>query len=722
MRRKAGFICVILYMMLEWIRQLDTSLFLFLNSDWRNRLFDVVMPFVTHRMPLIVSPFLILLLIKERKKALAVFAVSFFSLLLSDASSMALKGVVGRIRPCNALENVHLLVGCTKSFSLPSGHSTNAFAFAVPFLFMTRSRLRYVFVFLAALVGLSRVFVGVHYPLDVASGAVLGSLCAGVVVYLYRWAEGRFRERPYTTVMYVFLLVLCIFRIYFIRYGPLDLSPDEAHYWEWSRRLGLSYYSKGPMIAYLIAAGTAIFGDNVFGVRAFAVIFSLLSSLMLYKLGKEMFDERVGASSAILFQIIPLYSVFGVIFTVDPPFIFFWILSLYLFYKAVTRNASCVTSKTPERADKHVSRVTCQDDTPMSHLGKGGSEEGYWILLGVAVGLGLLTKYTMAFFYICSLCFLLSSPAKRRILKTPTPYVSLIISLTVFAPVIVWNASHDWVTLRHTAGQAHIEDGLRVSVGSFLDFIGSQLAVVTPIVLLLIISSLVWARKGKLPSPESNGSFIFWFSVPVISFFALKSIQGKVEANWAMMGYIAGIIGLSSVFIAGWKRHKPYLKVLTVAGLFFSSVMTAAAYYPAKFHIPLELDPSSRLRGWKELGKEADALYHGLGAKAFVFSDNYQISSELAFYMEDHPIIYCINIGRRMNQYDLWPKLNGFVHSDSVFVTIADARLSPVIRDAFGECRKNLFTVYEKDKLLRQYSLFVCRDFKGIEEKAIRSY
>ncbi len=695
-------------MMLDWIRQLDASLFLFLNSDCRNRVFDVVMPFVTHRMPAMVAPFVILLLIKERKKALAVFSVAFFSLLLSDASSMALKGVVGRIRPCNALENVHLLVGCTKSFSLPSGHSTNAFAFAVPFLFMTQSRLRYVFVFLATVVGLSRIFVGVHYPLDVASGAVLGSLCAGIVVYLYRWAEGRFRERPYTTVMYVFLLVLSIFRIYFIRYGPLDLSPDEAHYWEWSRRLALSYYSKGPAIAYLIAAGTAIFGDNVFGVRFFAVVFSVLSSLTLYKLGKDTFDEKVGAWSAILFQLIPLFSVFGVIFTVDSPFIFFWILSLYLFWKAVTSNESRVTSEKSGANPQEVSRYS----SPVAF---------YWLLLGITVGVGLLTKYTMAFFYVCSLFFLLSYPAGRRTLKAPAPYISLIISLIVFAPVIIWNASHYWVTLRHTAGQAHLEDGLRISLGSLRDFIGSQLAVVTPIILGLIIASVLRTKRREIV-PEDRGNFIFWFSVPVIFFFFLKSIQGKVEANWAMMGYITGIIGLSSVFIDGWKRHRLYLKGIIVAGIILSSIVTAAAYYPSKFHVPLRLDPSSRLRGWKELGKEADVLYHGLGANAFVFSDNYQIASELAFYMEGHPVTYCVNIGRRMNQYDLWPKLNGLMHSDSVFVTIADARLSPVISDAFGECRKNLFPVYEKGRLLRQYSLFVCRDFRGIEEKAIRSY
>jgi membrane-associated phospholipid phosphatase len=696
----------------EWIGHLDTSLFLLLNRDLQNSLFDVVMPLITSRMPLIVAPLLIFFLIKERKKAVAVLAVCFFSLLLSDASSMALKGIVGRIRPCNVLENVHLLVGCTKSFSLPSGHATNSFAFAVAFILMTRGRLRYVFIFLAALISLSRIFVGVHYPFDVITGALLGSLCAGTVVFLYRWAESRFRDRPYSTVLYVFLLILCIFRIYFIRYGPFDLSPEEAHYWEWSRRLGLIYYSKGPMIAYLIAAGTAIFGVNVFGVRVFAVAFSLLGSLTLYKLGKEMFDERVGASSAILFQLIPLYSVFGVIFTVDSAFTFFWILALYLFWRAVGGQEAGGSVGQHHRALK-----------PSDY-------RQYWILLGITVGLGLLTEYTMAFFYICSLLLLLSSSGGRRILKTPIPYISLIVSLAVFAPVIVWNASHGWVTVRHALGQMHIEEGMKVSAGSFFDFVGSQLAVLTPIICALIVVAAVKARSGRFSDggddrmPGGRGGFIFWFSVPVIAFFVLKSIQGKVEANWAMTGYLTGIIGLSSLFLSGWKRRKLYLKVLIVAGIVLSSLMTAVSYYPAKFHIPLKLDPSSRLRGWKELGKEADALYHGLRSEgdAFIFSDSYQVASELAFYMEGRPTVYCVNVGRRMNRYDLWPEFNDRVHSNAVFVTIADARLSPIIANAFGGCGKNLFTVYEKGKLLRQYSLFVCRDFRGIQEKETGSY
>lgn len=679
------------------------------------------MPVITHRASLIVLPFLVLFLLQEKRKALAVFGVAFFSILLADGLSNVLKHLMERQRPCNVLENVHLLVGCTKSFSMPSNHAANAFAFATPFLFMTKNRLRYPLLFIAVLVSLSRVVVGVHYPGDVLGGALAGGLSAGAVMYLYAWAERRFRDRPYATVMYLFLLGLSLFRMYYLSFGPLDLSPDEAHYWEWSRRLDLSYYSKGPMIAYLIALSTSLFGDTVFGVRFLAVVLSLLSSIILYRLGKEMYNERVGAASAILFQVIPLFSAFGVLFTIDSPFLFFWILSLYLFWKAVN-NPPLIPPYLRGEAGG------------LSKGGKGGIDRNvpgmnhssllYWLLLGISVGLGLLTKYTMAFFYLCALCFLVFSVHHRKLLRTAAPYGASLISFIVFSPVVLWNAQHDWVTLRHTAGQAHIAEGLRISVMSFIEFAGSQFGVVTPVLFVLILFAL-WKARGKgQDTSGSHGKFLFWFSAPVIVFFLLKSLQGKVQANWAMMGYITGLIAFSEIFINQWVRYRPAIKKIIIIGLALSLLLTAVAHYPSKFHLPVKLDPSARLKGWNDLGKEVDGIYSDMREKGqvFIFSDSYQISSELAFYVKGHPITYCVNLGRRMNQYDLWPDFGNFIHSNGIFVTIGDTELNPGIRSAFHGYEKRLLKVYDKDRLLREFSIFLCYDFQGMTKETIGKY
>jgi membrane-associated phospholipid phosphatase len=686
-------IAVILYSMPEWIKQLDTALFFFLNRDLQNSLFDVIMPFITSRADIILLPFLIVFLMKEKKKALLIFVVALFSLVLADGSGNVLKHLIQRPRPCAVFDDINLLVGCGGSFSMPSNHATNTVAVATSFLFMTRNPLKYIVAAVAVLVGISRVFVGVHYPGDVIAGALVGALSSAVVISLAVWSERRFKAKQYASLMYLFLLLMSVFRMYYILYGPLDLSPDEAHYWEWSRRLDLSYYSKGPMIAYLISAGTFLFGDTVFAIRVLAVLFSALTSVFLYNLGKEMYNETTGVSTAVLFQIIPIYSAYGLLFTIDSPFMFFWALSLYLFWKVLPR-----------------------DDN--------GAYHGYhpslrvWILLGISIGLGLLTKYTMSFFLACAFLFLISSERERKLLKSGAPYLSFFTGILIFTPVILWNAQHGWVSVRHTAGQAHVADGLQVSLKSLFEFIGSQLGVVTPVILVLMFIALWGLGAGR------QRRFLIWFSVPILLFFTLKSVQGKVQANWAMMGYVTGLIALSEVFITGWNTHKLRLNLVVITGFVISLMLTTVAHYPSKFHVPPKLDPSFRLMGWKVLGKEVDALCNTMPDKSnvLIFSDTYQVSSELAFYMKGHPVTYCVNLGRRMNQYDLWPSMNGFIHSDGIFVTIDDKELPVKIQEAFDRCEKHLYQVYEKGRLFREYPIFTCHDFKGMQEELIRRF
>lgn len=183
------------YKMLEWAKQLDTSLFFFLNKDIQNGFFDVIMPFISGRSYFIVMPFFILLFIREPRKMSAILAVSFLSLLLADGTGNVFKHIIGRVRPCNAFENVHLLVGCGKAFSMPSNHAANASAFASPFFFMTRNPLRYAFVSTAVLVGFSRVYMGAHYPLDVIAGSILGVILAAALTYLYLKTSERFTRK-----------------------------------------------------------------------------------------------------------------------------------------------------------------------------------------------------------------------------------------------------------------------------------------------------------------------------------------------------------------------------------------------------------------------------------------------------------------------------------------------------------------------------------------------
>ena len=697
------------------ISTLDTKLFYAINHGAANGVFDILMPFLTAKGYLLIFPYVFYILWRAKNQksngrnetmvlALWTLAVSVSSFLLADWTGNELKHIIGRMRPCNVLEGVRLLAGCSASFSMPSNHATNSFAYAVPLFLMTRGYIRLRWrvypLMLAGLVAYSRPYLGVHYPADIVAGAILGTAVAALIMALFSYARAKYRTRPYAVLLCGGLSVLSVFRIFYILNGYLDLGPDEAHYWEWSRHLDLSYYSKGPMIAYLIAVGTSIFGDTVFGVRFLAVVLSALSSLILYRLVYEMYnDEAAALGAALIFQILPLFAAFGVIFSIDSPFLFFWILSLYLFSRAVDSEAGI----------------------------------GTWVLLGIAIGLGLLTKYTMAFFHAGIFLFLIMSD-RRYLLKTVRPYAAVIISLIVFSPVITWIFQHDWVTVRHTAGQAHVAEGLTLSIGSFGEFVGSQIGVVTPVIFVLIFYALY-----KLFHDEKGyrSVFLFAFSVPIIAFFVLKSIQGKVQTNWAMTGYITGIIAVAWYFLrSGTPLLSGKKRLLIGAGIAVALLVTVVSHYPRIINLPLKLDPSSRLRGWHQLRDEINPLYRDLATlgPVFVFSDRYQISSELAFYIAGHPNTYCINLGRRMDQYDLWPSMNedaarirlmGGADAkpiNGIYVTWGSSEVPPVVAKAFDRFEKKIVKVYDKGYELRVYTIIICYNFKALETGAIETY
>jgi undecaprenyl-diphosphatase len=699
---------------------MDTSLFFLINQGLQNEVFDLIMPFITRRAYILFALVAIPVFLKERQKPFFVIVLCFIALAVGDGSGNILKHLFERPRPCQSLEGIRLLVGCGSSFSFPSNHAVNAFAIAATFSHFFRRTTVPMFS-IAVLVAFSRIYVGVHYPSDVIAGAVWGGIVAGVVLLLHKWSSERFKGKPHTTIFFISLLSLTFFRYYYIVTGPLDLSPDEAHYWEWSRKLDLSYYSKGPAIAYLIAFTTWLMGDTVFAVRFFAPIFLALSSVFVYKLTKELFPslpqeirERVACAAGLLLQITPLFATYGVIMTIDSPFLFFWILSLYLFWKAVTSDKLQVTG----------SRLNKRNSFLVSRL--SSLVPRYWLLLGITIGLGLLTKYTMAFFYVCAFLFIIFHKEQRVWLKRKEPYIALVISFLVFSPVIIWNAAHDWVTVKHTAGQAHVAEGIKISFKHFFEFIGSQIGVVTPLLFFLLIYGAIRNYSSQFTVHSSR--FLFWFWAPILGFFILKSFQGKIQANWAMPAYVTAFIAATDFFLKK-DMLKKGLKILLSAAVFVAFLVTAISHYPEFLNLPVKMDPTSRLKGWKELGIKVEGVYNNMisveSRDVFIFSDKYQVSSELAFYMPSKPITYCVNLGRRMNQYDIWGGIeerNDLLVLNAIFVRIDNENLPEELKNAFDSYETEKFEVRKKDRILRKYFIFKCYGFKGLLPRKIESY
>ncbi len=174
-------------LLFQWLNHFDVQLFRTLNFTLTNRYFDFIMPVLTNKQNWVIPGGVILVLLFWRGgptgRVLALLLIP--TLILSDQlSSAVLKPLVGRLRPCKTLDMFRLLIHCGSRYGFPSGHATNiaAAAFLLTVYF---KRWRALAVFIVILVGYSRIYVGVHYPLDVAAGYLLGIFCAGAVLLVY---------------------------------------------------------------------------------------------------------------------------------------------------------------------------------------------------------------------------------------------------------------------------------------------------------------------------------------------------------------------------------------------------------------------------------------------------------------------------------------------------------------------------------------------------------
>jgi undecaprenyl-diphosphatase len=182
---------------LDRLAELDRALFFAVNQGSRNAFFDWLMPFVTHEgkfKPFFVLLFLGLLVFgKRRGRAAALLVIPLLG--VSDqVSSNLLKDVFDRVRPCNTLDGVHLLAGCSQSFSMPSSHAANTGAAVFHFV-LFYPRLWAALLPLAVLVAYSRVYVGVHYPADVLVGLAVGLASALVVSAGWRFGTRAWQRR-----------------------------------------------------------------------------------------------------------------------------------------------------------------------------------------------------------------------------------------------------------------------------------------------------------------------------------------------------------------------------------------------------------------------------------------------------------------------------------------------------------------------------------------------
>jgi len=370
--------------------------------------------------------------------------------------------------------------------------------------------------------------------------------------------------------VFFFLSLLYVLRLFLI--GFLQLAPDEAHYWYWSKNLQLSYFDHPPMVAYVMAFFTWIGGDNQFSVRIGGLLLTILSNVFIYLSTKRFSEDDIDLPWEILvvLNVTLLFSTGCIIQTPDTPMLLFWTMAIYSGSQIIT-----------------------------------GGAAAWWYLFGVALGLGLLSKYTMILVVPCLFAFLLFSRHHRRWLFRKEPYLAIILGLFIFSPVLLWNREHQWVSFVF-----QLKQGFSPVQGSaiwkLLEYIGGQLGVITPLLFLAFAYYSFWGFSYGLRHGRSEFLYLVLMCWPVLIFFALSTLRGEVaEANWPAPAYITGLLLTGCVFRQHFRERQGHKKFVYIAVGLSLALNLLISLHLVRPYIPLppKLDTTSRLHGWRELGE-----------------------------------------------------------------------------------------------------------------------
>lgn len=395
------------------------------------------------------------------------------------------------------------------------------------------------------------------------------------------------------------------FILRFLYAGSFELLQEEAYYWNYAQHLDIGYLDHPPMVALLIRLGTAVFGNSEFAIRIGAILCWCVATLFAYLYTRDISGRDTALQAAAIMSVLPAFFIFGLIMTPDAPLIACWAGVLFYSRRAlVDQNA------------------------------------GSWIGVGIFLGLGLFSKYTIALLGIALLVFLIIDKPSRRWLVRPHPYCAAAIALFIFSPVIIWNFQHDWVSFLF---QTH--DRLSASSEfSSHELLASIIILLSPVGFFAAVFFMVCRKTFTDSMAITTQQYKFAFTAVVIplAIFFVFSLTKEIKFNWtspvwlAAMPFMAltlsqadtGIKALTQVrFRRGWKITMVSLLLIYGWILQYYAVGIPGIPYPEE----------GPLLGWKSFATQIETIVDSIesetGERPYVIGmDLYKSASGLAFY------------------------------------------------------------------------------------------
>lgn len=408
------------------------------------------------------------------------------------------------------------------------------------------------------------------------------------------------RLHSYEQKLALILLALLALRLIGLFTVSWGLHGDEAQYWAWSQGPAFGYFSKPPMIAWVIGLTTSVFGNAEWAVRLSAPFLHIVTSVMIFLSGRRLFSSKTGFWAALTYALMPAVWLSSYIMSTDATLLLCWAVALHGW--------------------------VCLRD--------GGG----WmrvLQLGLALGFGLLSKYAMAFMIpVIFLAIIFDTPSRKALLNLKGLIVALI-AIALLTPNLMWNAAHDFATISHTADNASLGRDL-FHPSEVLKFLGDQFGVFGLIPFPLLCLAIYSTVKGKLTSPAKWLALLTLLPLFVISLGAFLS---RANANWAVTAYVAAPI-LVALWATRSARNLAWLKWGLVGQTILVLIIGGIASSERTVDSAGMNNAVKRLRAWPETA--AAVRPYLLNADyAFIAVDNRLMFYDFNYYpiIEKHPSI-----------------------------------------------------------------------------------
>ena len=396
----------------------------------------------------------------------------------------------------------------------------------------------------------------------------------------------------------VTLAALLGVRLLALAFNATDLFFDEAQYWTWATEPDLGYYSKPPLIAWIIALTTGGCGTSEFCIRLASPILHTLTGLAAGLVGWRLYGPQTGFWSGVVMATLPGVSLSASIISTDVPLLLLWAIALYAFVELLARQA-------------------------------------FWpaLLLGLAIGVGLNAKYAMAYFVLCALIFLFLTPAYRHIFRDFRFWAAVGIGLALIAPNLYWNYQNSFATFAHTADNANWQ-GVLFRANKALEFFAAQAGVFGPILFAALLI-IVWrAWLGRL---SVSDRLLLAFALPVIVIVTVQAFISRAHANWAAVSYVAAAILVTATMIRDVKWNWLYASLALHGGVV--AILAVAMAFAGAIPSPTGQDPFARVLGWRQMANVTAQEINNATASnqpyAGVLTANRALTAEFLYYMRD---------------------------------------------------------------------------------------